>query len=249
MTERQTHPPEFLRARKHTQNQFSASKLYRGKQLTVRMTNPDTSRGVPVSGVPWLLPTASLKVKKLTPITGNYLPAQFEVLGFSCQVSFTLQAVKGARGSSTIEITQLTCEHGVTNKLPLALFRLLALKACTFSAVLVPPFYTYTSPSGSFTYNSGADGAVEIVGSAKLPASQLNDLLDPQQDKASKLKQIWDLYQQAPEGQKYAKVAEGFGYSAGNRAGIEWAHKWVKRARKEFAPHTVRKTKQKRGKK
>jgi hypothetical protein len=213
------------------------------------MTNPDTSKGVPVSGVPWLLHTASLKVKKLTPITGNYLPAQFEVIGFSCRVSFTLEAIKVAQGRSEIEITQITCEHGVTNKLPLALFRALALKACTFSALLVPPFYTYTSPSGSFTYNSGSEGSMEIVGSSRLPVEVLNDLLDPQQDKASKLKQIWKLYQQAPEGQKYAKVAEGFGYPAGNRAGIEWAHKWVKRARKEFAPHTVRKTKQKRGRK
>ena len=249
MTKRQTQPPTFLRARKRSENQFSASKLYRGKQLTVRMTSPDTSKGVPVSGVPYLLHTASRKVKQLTPITGNYLPAQFEVLGFSCRVSFTLQVVKVAQGKSEIEITQLTCEHGVTSKLPLALFRLLALKACTFSAYLVPPFYTYKSPDGSFTFSTDKDGGLKIVGSSRLPVEVLNDLLNPDQNKADKLKQVWNLYQQAPNGQKYATVAEGFGYSAGNSAGIQWAHKWVKLARKEFAPHTVRKTKQKRGKK
>lgn len=248
MTKRQTQAPKFLQHSKR-QNQFSASKVYQGKQLTVRMTSPDTSKGVPVSGVPWLLHTGSIKVKQVTPITGNYLPAQFEVLGFSCDVSFTLQAVKGARGKSSIEITQLTCEHGVTSRLPLALFRSLGLKACTFSAYLVPPFFTYTSPDKTFRYESGSAGAVEIMGSGQLPALYANDLLNPEQDKDHKLKQVWDLYQRAPEGQKYATVAEGFGYPAGNRAGIEWAHKWVKLARKEFAPQTVRKTKQKRGRK
>lgn len=248
MTKRQTPPPKFLQ-HDQRQNKFSASKLYQGKQLTVRMTNPDTSRGIPVAGIPWLLHTDMKKVKVITPITGNYLPAEFEVLGFGSTVTFTLQAVIGARGQGSVEITQLACERGVTSKLPLALFRALGLKACTFSAYLVPPYFRYESPDKTFRYESGSAGSVEIMGSAQLPAVYANDLLNPDQDKEHKLKQVWALYQQAPKGQRYAKVAEGFGYPAGSKAGIEWAHKWVKLARKEFAPHKVRKTKQKRGKK
>jgi len=249
MTKRQTPPPPKFLQNDKRQNQFSASKVYQGKQITVRMTNPDTSRGIPTGGIRWLLHTDSVKVKRVTPITGNYLPAEFEVLGFGCEVTFTLQAVKGARGRSSIEITELACEHGVTNKLPLALFRSLGLKACTFSAYLVPPHFRYESPDKTFRYESGSGGSVEIMGSARLPAEHANDLLNLEQDKDQQLKQVWDLYQHAPERQKYAKVAESFGYPAGSKAGIEWAHKWVKRARKEFAPDKVRKTKQKRGRK
>ena len=232
---------------KYGANKFRATASYRGQQLEVRMTDPDTSRGIPVSGFRYLLHGSHDKVKQPTPITGNYLPAKFEVLGFGCTVTFTLSVVKGARHSS-VEITELTCEQGITSTLPLALFRKLALKASTFTGYLLPPLYSY-SPSPNFTVKAGEKGALEITGSGSIPVEVLNDLHNPEQDVTDKLQRVWDLYNRAPEGMKYAKVAEGFGYPAGSKSGIEWSHKWVKRARKKFAPHKVRKTKQRRSKK
>jgi len=231
---------------RYGKNNFVASKLYRGKQLTVRMVSPDCSKGIPVSGIPFLLHTSLAVVKQPTPVTGNYLPAKFEVENFGSNVSFTLAEVKG-RHKSSVEITELSCDRGVTAKLPLALFRALGLRACTFSAYLMPPNFQYKLGE-NFTVKAGKNGSLEIMGSGHIPVEVLNDLHDPEQDKTDKLKRVWQLYKQAPEGQKYAKVAEGFGYPPGSRSGNEWAHKWVKAARKKFAPHTVRKTKQKRGK-
>lgn len=234
---------------KYGSNRFSASKLFRGKQLTVRMVSPDTSHGVPVSGFRYLLHRDSHDVKKPTPVTGNYLPSQFEVENYGCKITFTLEAVKGERGRSSVEITQLSCERGVTLKLPLALLKSLALRACTFSGYLLPPNFVIESGK-NFTVKAGKTGGLHITGSSSLPAEVLKDLHDADEDKTDKLRRVWDLYKLAPEGVKYAKVAEGFGYPPG-RAGIEWAHKWVKLARKKFAPETVRKPKpkQKRGRK
>lgn len=128
-----------LAKRLHTRsNRFSASKLYRGKQLTVRMISPDSSAGVPVSGFRYLLHRESHEVKQPTPVTGNYLPSKFEVENFGCKVSFTLDSVKGERGKSSVEIVELSCERGVTLDLPLALLRSLALRACTFAGYLLP---------------------------------------------------------------------------------------------------------------
>ena len=213
------------------------------------MVNPDTSNGVPVSGFRYLLHRHSHEVKQPTPVTGNYLPAQFEVENFGCKVSFTLEAVKGERGKSSVEITQLSCERGVTLKLPLALFRSLALRACTFTGYLLPPNFSY-KVGEALTVKSGKSGSLEITGSSSLPAEVLKDLHDADEDKTDRLQRVWDLYNRAPDGVKYAKVAEGFGYPPG-KAGIEWAHKWVQIARKKFAPEKVRKSKpkQKRGKK
>jgi hypothetical protein len=240
MTKQQTWKP------KYGANKFRASASYRGRQIEVRMINPDTSRGVPTSGFRYLLHSSFDKVKQPTPVTGNYVPSKFEVLGFGCRVAFTLEIVKGARHSS-VEITELACEQGVKSSLPLALFRKLALKASTFTGYLLPPLFSY-SPSPSFTIKAGEKGALEIMGSGSIPVEVLNDLHDPEQEVTDKLKRVWDLYNRAPEGMKYSKVAEGFGYSPGSKSGLEWAHKWVKRARKEFAPQQVRKTRQRRGK-
>ena len=231
---------------KYGANKFHASAPYRKQTLTVRMTYPDTSKGIPVAGFRYLLHGSYDKVKQPTPITGNYLPAKFEVLGFGCRVTFTLELVKGTRHDS-LEITELACEHGVKSSLPLALFRKLALKASTFTGYLLPPFYSY-SPSPSVTVKADKNGGLEIMGSGSIPVEVLNDLHNPEQDVTDKLKRVWELYQRAPEGMKYSKVAEGFGYPAGSRSGLEWAHKWVKRARKKFAPQQVRKTKQRRSK-
>lgn len=242
MTKQQTYK------RKYGANHFSASKLYRGKQITVRMVSPDTSKGIPTSGIPWLVHRNSLKVKKPTPVTGNYLPSRFEVENFGYEISFTLEAVKGKQGHSSVEITELSCSQGVTLQLPLALLRTLALRACTFSAYLLPPHFTY-KPSPNVTIKTDKEGSLEIIGSANLPREILQDLHSPDEDKTDKLKRVWELYSAAEVGVRYAKVAEGFGYPPGSRAGIEWAHKWVKLARKKFAPKTVRKSQPRKGKK
>lgn len=242
MTARQKWQPRFGK------NEFRASKPFRGKQLTVRMVSPDCSKGIPVSGFESLLHSDRATVRQPTPVTGNYLPAKFEVDNFGCAVRFTLGIVKGLHGKSSVEITELSCERGISAKLPLALFRQLALRACTFSAYLMPPNFEYKL-GDNFTVKAGKNGSLEIMGSGQIPVEVLNDLHNPEQDKTDKLKRVWQLYKQAPEGQRYAKVAEGFGYPPGSRSGLEWAHKWVKAARKRFAPDTVRKTKQKRGRK
>jgi hypothetical protein len=242
MTKQQTYK------RKYGANQFSASKLYRGKQITVRMVSPDTSKGIPKSGIPWLVHRNSFKVKKPTPVTGNYLPSRFEVENFGCEISFTLEAVKGKQGRSSVQITELSCSQGVTLQLPLALLRTLALRACTFSAYLLPPHFTY-KPFPNVTVTIDKEGGFEIMGSAKLPREILQDLHSSDEDKTDKLKRVWELYNSAEVGVRYATVAEGFGYPPGSRAGIEWAHKWVKLARKKFAPKTVRKSQQRKGKK
>ena len=242
MTKQQTYK------RKYGANHFSASKLYRGKQITVRMVSPDTSKGIPKSGIPWLVHRNSLKVKKPTPVTGNYLPSRFEVENFGCEISFTLEAVKGKQGRSSVQITELSCSQGVTLQLPLALLRTLALRACTFSAYLLPPHFTY-KPFPNVTVTIDKEGGFEIMGSAKLPREILQDLHSSDEDKTDKLKRVWELYNSADKGVRYATVAEGFGYSPGSRAGLEWAHKWVKLARKKFAPKTVRKSQPRKGKK
>lgn len=242
MTKQQTHKP------KYGANHFSASKLYRGKQLTVRMVSPDTSKGIPISGIPWVVHRNSLKVKKPTPVTGNYLPSRFEVENFGCEIFFTLEEVKGKQGRSSVQITELSCSQGVTLQLPLALLRTLALRACTFSAYLLPPHFTY-KPFPNVTVKTDKEGGFEIMGSAKLPREILQDLHSPDEDKTDKLKRVWELYNSADRGMRYATVAEGFGYSPGSRAGLEWAHKWVKLARKKFAPKTVRKSQPRKGKK
>lgn len=153
---------------KYGANHFSASKLYRGKQLTVRMVDPDTSKGIPVSGFRFLVHRNSFKVKKLTPVFGNYLPSRFEVENFGCKISFTLEEVTGKQGRSPVQITELCCSQGVTLQLPLALLRTLALQACTFSAYLLPPHFTY-KPSPNVTISTDKEGGFQIVGSANLP--------------------------------------------------------------------------------
>jgi len=241
-----------VRAKQHWnppqgKSDFIASKPYRGKQLTVRMVSPDCSTGVPVSGVPYQLHSEYKRVKQPTPVTGNYLPAKFEVDNFDSKVSFTLTRVKDRHGKSSVVITELCCDHGVTAKLPLALFRQLGLRASTFLAFFLPPYFEfYDAPN--VKVKTGKDCRLWIVGKGLIPAEVLNVLHDTEQTEADRLKRVWQLYKQAPKGQKYAKVAEGFGYPPGSKSGMDWAHKWVKRARKKFAPHTVRKAKQKRGK-
>jgi len=231
-------------------NEFVASKKFQGKTLTVRMISPDPTHGIPQTGG-WLLHSDKQpgQVKEPTRETGNFLPASFVVENFGCEVSFTLSAVAIGHGKSEVRITELNlkCANGLHTDLPEGLFRELGLRACTFTAMNFPPNFSY-SFGENHRYHSGSTGDLQIIGSSDMPREVLGDLFDANLSERERLKRIWNLYQQTPKRQRYAKVAEAHGYPPGSKAGLNWAHKWVKRARKEFAPHTVRKTKQKRGK-
>lgn len=232
-------------------NRFVAVRKFQGKSLTVRMISPDTTHGIPQTAA-WLLHTDKLfrQVKEPTRVTGNFLPASFVVENFGCEVSFTLSAVALGHGKSEVRITELNlkCANGLHTDLPEGLFRELGLRACTFTAVMIPPNFSY-SYAPNHRYHAGSEGDLQIIGSTDLPREVLGDLFDANTSDRERLKRIWKLYLQAPSRQKYDMVAEAHGYPPGSKAGRNWAHKWVKRARKEFAPDTVRKPTKRKGSK
>lgn len=232
-------------------NRFTASKKFQSKTLTVRMISPDPTHGIPQTGG-WLLHTDKQigQVKEPTRVTGNFLPASFVVENFGCEVSFTLSVIPIGHGKSEIRITELNvkCANGLHTDLPEGLFRELGLRACTFTAFMIPPNYSFSYGS-NHRYHSGSAGDLQIIGSSTIPGEVLGDLFDENASDRERLKRIWNLYQQAPSRQKYDMVAEAHGYPPGSKAGRNWAHKWVKRARKEFAPDTVRKPNKRKGSK
>lgn len=201
------------------------------------MTEPDTSRGLPLSGMPVLLHTDRdpATLRKPHPITGNYLPARFHATLGSCEVSFLLEAVRTSSDTpdepnllNACQVTQLTvqCTGGdyVRGDLPLDLLRQLAVRASTFAAVLLPPNYRYEAHGA--VHRTDDDGGWLILGAGDTPAQVMRDLT---QD-ADLLTQVAQLWQQLPHGRKYDGIATAFGFSK------SWAHKQVKLARKQL-PH------------
>jgi hypothetical protein len=200
------------------------------------MTKPDTSRGVPIAGVPFLLHDTldNSALKKPKPVTGNYLPATFEAEVSGCRVTFTLDLVrksvrKAGKVFDSIQITSLHCECGgsgyVSGDLPLPLLRRLAIEASAFAAWRIPPHFTY-SVGGVTWQTDGAANDFHIVGPGGLSAEVAKDF----GAQVDLLHQVARVYHAAPYGAKYELIARQFGYRK------DWAKKKVAQAKAEL-PH------------
>jgi hypothetical protein len=208
---------------------WSASRLYRGDLVTVRMTDPDLRDGaVIIWGRKRLMHTrlTPTEVKRPTPITGQYLPATFTAKVAGCTVNFTLTRVETASGDYTdhvgISDLHVTCNPGTqVLDLPLPLLRSLAIQASTFAAWIIPPHFTWTD--GYATHKTDKAGDYHVVARGQPAPEMLDELTDGK----DLLRDVARIYATAPYGRKWETIATHYGYST------EWAHKQVRLARKK----------------
>jgi len=192
------------------------------------------------------------KLKKPLQITGNYSPATFITEGLDCVVTFTLsQVTKSTPGRryASLQITSysVVCENdNYAKDIPLDLLLSLGVRASTFSAVILPPHFSFTQYGHSL--NSGSDGHYLITGEGDLPTEVQEVLTDLTESEF--YKHLGEVWSNSPHGEQIKSIRAAFTKPDGSQWGVKWADKKIA-AGKKFYPQyfKVRPTKKGKAKK
>lgn len=222
--------------------------------VTVKMISPDTSTDKPVPGMRGIYHSDKnpAKLKKPLQITGNYSPATFITEGLDCVVTFTLsQVTKSTPGRryASLQITSysVVCENdNYAKDIPLDLLLSLGVRASTFSAVILPPHFSFTQYGHSL--NSGSDGHYLITGEGDLPTEVQEVLTDLTESEF--YKHLGEVWSNSPHGEQIKSIRAAFTKPDGSQWGVKWADKKIA-AGKKFYPQyfKVRPTKKGKAKK
>lgn len=222
--------------------------------VTVKMISPGTGTGIPLSGMHVLFHSDKnpAKLKKPLPITGNYSPATFITEGLDCVVTFTLSQVTKSTPGRRYESLQITsysvvCENDNYAKgIPLDLLLSLGVRASTFSAVILPPHFSYTEHG--ITWKTDSDGSYFITGEGDLPTEVQESLTDLTESEF--FKHLGEVWSNSPHGEQIKSIRAAFTKPDGSQWGVKWADKKIA-AGKKFYPQyfKVRPTKKGKAKK